>query len=190
MNLLEHLKNNENILAHNKLLKFVILCLSIVVMFSFYQIVSLSNNQKTILIPLGLSNKVEAGNTYIDEEYLNAMGVYISTLLYSTSPASVKTQYKILTGLFTNEAYNKHAEMLLKTASTHSKNMVSLSMKINRITVKTSPNQIISLNITVDKYIFGTKNEQSSTFNIHIGYEIHNGKFYINSLTEEKNEKQ
>lgn len=190
MDLKKYIKNNEQLVSNNKFLKFIISLLCFVIIFCVYEIGTVSNNQKTILIPMGLSNKISVGNTYIDEEYLQAMGVYISTLLYSTTPTSVKTQYQILTSLFDEDAYKEYGEELLKTASSHSKNMVSLSMKINKITIETSPKQYIKINLNVDKYIFGAKSEQSFTHTIQIGFIIKNGKFYINSLTEEKNEKQ
>lgn len=175
----------SNIFAENKLLKLTIIVLGGLVIFSNIKIASLALNQKTVLVPIGLTSKSEIGSETVDETYLTAMGTYISTLLFSTSPATVESQYAVLSKLFTPEAYAKYSDSIFQTAATQAKNMVSLTFKIEKITITFTPKQEIEIKANVDKYVFGTKSEEGSKLHkLIIGYKLVNGQFYITHLEE------
>lgn len=182
-----YISNASNVFAQNRLLKLVVIVLVVLVMFSFAKITELSGNQKVILVPAGLSDKVEIGSSQADETYLSAMGVYAATLMYSTTAVSVETQYKLLTELFDTAAYTKYSESLMTTAAAQAKNAVSFSLKIDQIQIETSPKQEIRMSVSIEKYIFGQKSDAvPERRELVVGFKLSNGRFYITTLEEEK----
>ena len=179
-----YISSTSNIFVQNKLLKFLILLFAGLLIYSQIKIAGLAYNQRVILVPSGLSEKVSVGSSLADETYLRAMGVYAATLLYSTTPTTVESQYMLLSKLFSSEAYSKYSGSLLETASNQAKNMLNMTFRIEKITTEFTPKQEIRLWLYVDKYIFGSKQDVSKLHKLRIGYEIINGQFFITSLEE------
>ncbi len=176
----------SKIFAENKLLKLVVVVLAILVCYSQMSLVTMVREARTVIVPIGLDEQVEIGDDYVDENYLNAMATYVATLLYSTTPLKIETQYRLLSEIFDENLYKRYAENLFKTAASHKKNQVSQTMVLDKITIEYEPKKRVYVNVTVDKYIFGKKQDETSTIphTLVIDYKIQNGNFIISDLGE------
>lgn len=174
----------SNIFINNRLLKFVVIVLALMQAVSYVELSRIDENRRTVIIPVGLTETVEVGNGHADETYLSAMGVYIATLAYSTTPRSVEGQYKMLLTLLTPEAYKSYAENYQSEALSHVKNEVTRNMRITGIAMKDGAAPAIEVSMIINKYIFKDLVEPDKQVRLTIGYKIEYGRFVVTELKE------
>lgn len=177
----------SRVFAENRLMKFVIVVLVCLLVYSQVKIIEFSENTRTVIVPSGLTDMVSVSNSTADEAYLNAMGVYIATLLYSTTPVTVENQYSMLMKLFDTDAYNAFNNALFSAAATHKKNEVTQILKIDKITVEYAPHTRLIIDTSVERYIYSNKSETgTSRHQLIVDFEIRHGRFYITDFKEQK----
>lgn len=174
----------SNLFVKNRLLKFVVIVLAALQLMNYISMKELQEQQMTIVIPVGNTEKLEIGSSTADEAYLNAMAVYIAQLLYSTTPVTVEMQTKALLTLFTPDAYKQLSDAYLLSAVNQAKNQVSLTSKILEVDIQYEPRQTITITLLLDRHIFSEIIESNKQIRLKIDYAIQHGKFVITGLGE------
>lgn len=180
-----YISSVSNLFVNNRLLKFVVIVLAAMQVMNYVSAKEAEENRRTIIIPMGLSETIQVSGREADETYLSAMGVYVAQLLYSTTPSTVESQYKILLSLFTPDAYKTLSSGYLTSAVSQSKNQVTRTSKILGIVYQTKPEQYIEITLSSERYIFQDRVDEPKTIKLRIYYVIENGKFSIVGLSEE-----
>lgn len=185
MEIKRYVSRASNIFAENRLAKLIIICLVFMNIIQFIYINAAFKEQRIVLIPAGLTKKVEISGNYLDQNYLEAMGIYISQLLYNFTYDNVEQQYKELETLFTPESHAKYSESLNKIAKQYRKNKITMNFLFKNIKVSIAPDQEIVVGGTVKKYILN-EIESEKKINLIIKYRIDKGLFSIVDIEEVK----
>lgn len=182
----KYVNSVSNLFVSNRLLKFVVIVLAAMQLMNYVAAKEADENRRTIIIPMGLSATVEVSGKSADETYLSAMGVYVTQLLYSTTPATVESQYKILSTLFSPETYKNIGNDYLLSATSQAKNQVTQNSKIMSVVNRTEPESYIEVTFSLERYIFSDRVDEPKATKLRIDYVIEHGKFTITGLSEEQ----
>lgn len=167
----------------NRFLRFFIFLLifALVVnsLVTFYAI----KNEKTILVPVGLSQTVSFSEKSPDDKYIEEIVKYVSYLAFCYTPLTVDSQFADLLSLFTPDKYSSYKTTFekikenVKTAGVSSFFQVT-GIKINRGTRK------ILVTGNLQQWTQDRKFISDETRNYIIDYTFNHGKFMIIDLYE------
>lgn len=172
----------SNVYGQNRLLKFVIVTLTLsVVVSSIFSWLALKY-QKVIIMPPVMEKKFEISGKSVDEEYVRQFSRYIIGLLITYSPQSVKGQYnEILLHTYPG-SYSKFKKKLDDTIIDIEKLSVSSVFYIQSVKVDTSKQTIsiggIKRQFSQDHRVFDGKS------NYQITYTVVDGRFYVVDFQE------
>jgi type IV conjugative transfer system protein TraE len=163
-----------NLNIKNRVYAFIITVLTIAVVIESFYIAAIGRKQTVIIIPKGLNNTVQVGQEEASEEYLLAMGHYVTFLFLNFDPSTVTANYETLSTLTSSVVQTE----LFKIAEDYKKNNIASRVVINSI-------DLTDKGITVKgrrvKYILDRSVEDRS-FTLLISYKITFGYFRVQGL--------
>lgn len=174
------LDKHLNIKAENKLLKFFVVLIGIIQIVNIAWNYSITKSTKTIIIPSGLTSKLEISSNEMSEETIKQYTRYILGLVANYSPATVRSQFDELLTFYHPDSFAEAKVTLYSLAEDIEKAKVSSSFYIQKITLDSSKH-------TVE--VSGTKRQYANEIKLKdknetylIEYTINNGKFMIRKI--------
>lgn len=184
MNLDLFLKKSDNLFAENRLLKFVIVLMTIAVCFSFLSVNKALNHQQTIIIPPNFDKKIEVKGDTVNDDYIKMFTRYTLGLLLNYTPKSIQSNFFDLLSLATPELYPELQKNLLKIQDNVDKLSVCSMYYPSGITIDREKS-LITVSGRRIQYANLSKIEESQR-NYYLKYEIVNGRFYVSNIQEKE----
>jgi len=179
-----YMQKTSNLFAENRLLKFTIAVMAIVVMFAFYYVDKKIQNQRIVLIPPNIHSRIIITGDKPDAAYIKQFTRYIVSLALDYTSANARGQFDELLSLYNPKNYNAARTMFYNLAdSVESISNLSNMFAINKIKIFTS--KIIVMGR--EKTFVGDKLQSNKVNTYIINYQFKNGKFTINSIKKKEN---
>jgi type IV conjugative transfer system protein TraE len=163
-----------NLNIKNRLYTFIIVVLTVAVVIESFYIAAIGRKQTVIVIPKGLSQTVQVGQEEASEEYLLAMGHYVTYLFLNFDPATVNANYETLSTITSGVVQTE----LYKIAEDYKRNNIASRVVINSINLTDKGITVRGRRI---KYILDRPVEDNA-FNLLINYKISFGYFRVQEL--------
>lgn len=110
------LQKSSNVVAENRLLKFVVVVIGVAAVINAFMTYRALNYQRTVIVPPVLKSRIEITGDRASEEYVRAFSRYIAALAFSYSPGSVKAQFDELLALYAPEVFPEEKRVLYELA--------------------------------------------------------------------------
>lgn len=185
MHIKKYMSSASNLFAENRLFRFVLALMLILIIFLVIQNNRLATSYKVILVPPNINEKITIENDVVDKKYMEAMGGYIANLMYNFTLDTVKAQYNILLDMFAPEAKPKYLDNFMALMKKYNENGVTMVFRITDIKLDTAK-KVITVSGKTDKYVLNNMTE-SANVSLSIHFRINNGLFQIVDM--EKSEK-
>lgn len=180
-----YLQGSANLFEENRLLKFAILGLFGVSAVLGMLLYTTDQNQRTVVVPFGASGDLYVTGSKPSEAYLRTMVRNIVSLSGTYSPYSADQQFEELLSLAHPSAYNGLRDSLNGILDELSDNpTLSIATYIRPDQPVTWTSTDIIVPVEKVRVIGGVIRKFRG--NLHIGYAIDNGRFWLTQLTEEK----
>ena len=184
MNVNLYLKKTDNLFAENRLLKFVIVLMTIAVCFSFISVNKALNHQQTIIIPPNFDQRLEIKGDNVNDDYLKMYTRYILDLLLNYTPKNIKYNFNDLLSFATPELYPELQKNLLKIEDNVDKLRVSSIFYPSQIIIDREKH-IITIG-GVRRQFANLSQIEETRRNYYLKYQIDNGRFYIGNIQEQE----
>ncbi|MBU0993382.1 MAG: type IV conjugative transfer system protein TraE [Proteobacteria bacterium] len=184
MNLKIYTKQTSNLFAENRLLKFVVVVLTIGVIWSMASANRALKYQRTIILPPKVDHRIEITGNAVNDDYLKMYTRYILDLLLNYTPKTIQFNFNDLLALASPELYPELQANLLKISDNVEKLRITsvffpsniiIDQEKNSITVKGRRKQFSHI----------AKIEESDR-NYYLRYEINNGRFNLSNIQEQE----
>ncbi|MDR0453827.1 MAG: type IV conjugative transfer system protein TraE [Deferribacteraceae bacterium] len=169
-----YVSSMANLSTRNKFNTIIIAILVSATLILSINVVLISKQQKVILIPQGINQNITVGHNFASEEYLLAMGNYVTFLFLNFDETTVVSQYDMLSGLSSGVVRTETVQL----AEDYKKNHISSRVLVQKI-------EATDKNVTVigrrTKYIMDKAVEETN-FTLVIRYSITFGTFRVDEL--------
>jgi conjugal transfer pilus assembly protein TraE len=174
------IQKSSNLFAENRLLKFFILVIGIVVLFNTFMLRTVTQNEKIVLIPPTLgSDSFVTGNNASDE-YIRSITRYIMSLYLNYSSISIQGQIEDLLNLYEPRSYSVVEGKFRQFIDDVKSSRISSTFYIVKISINREKGVILVEGLRKqhmhDKEVYGEK----ELYEIH--YKIHDSKFLIRNI--------
>jgi len=180
------LNKYSDFIARYWVVKVVIVCLSIVVIYQQTFIQELVNNRQTIVVPIGMTKEVKLTNNEADSAYIIEISRKVIDLYASVSAGNVDAKLSELLMLAAPEAFpvlkakfRQRSDLIKRYSS------ISYYVQIPDVPKIEYTSKEIRLN-TVFRKIIGTEIDRGRTVTYRIDYRINFGKFQLIDINEIK----
>jgi conjugal transfer pilus assembly protein TraE len=181
----KYLEEKENLRASNKLLKFFVVVIGLAVILNSVFTYFLMKEQKIVIVPPVYSDKLFISGSDASDEYLFSMGNFISFLMLTYSPATVRVQFNHFLKFCSPEAFPKFKTMLYSLADKIETAQVSSAFFPQKVSVNR-----VERTLEVSGHLSQwTQNQQFITNEVKkykIKYRIQNGFFMVENFEEVK----
>ncbi len=178
------LQKTSNIVAENRLLKFVVVVIGIAAIVNAVMTYRALNYQRTIIVPPVLKSRIEITGDRASEEYVKAFSRYIAALSFSYSPGTVKPQFDELLALYAPEAFPEGKRVLYELADRAITTRVTSAFFMGKLYVDSGKNQI-EMSGQKRQYVDDRKVEDLVKTYL-IDYRISDGRFQIIRISEKE----
>ena len=180
-----YLQGSANLFEENRLLKFAIAGMFGVSAVLGTLIYTTNQNQRTVIVPFGASGDLYVTGNTPSAAYLRTMTRNVVSLAGTYSAYSADKQFQELLSLAHPSAYNGMRDSLNAILDELADNpTLSIATYIRPDQPVTWTNTDIVVPVEKVRVIGGVIRKFRG--NLHIGYAIDNGRFWLTQLTEEK----
>ena len=174
------LQKTSNLFVENRLLKSVIVILSLAVIFNSFMGYRAVKYQRVVLIPPKMTGTVEFVQGKPTDNYIRDISRRLINLAVTYSPPTARAQFEDLLSYFAPESYPKASKQWYSLASRIETSQVSSVFYLESI--KTLENRIeIFGNM---KQLAGDTLLENTSKTYLIDYRLQDGRFYIVSFRE------
>jgi conjugal transfer pilus assembly protein TraE len=178
------LQKTSNIVAENRLLKFVVVCIGLMQLVNSYMVYETYNSQRVVLVPPDLKSRVEISGREASDEYVKEITRYALGLALSYSPATARAQFDELLALYTPEAFPEAKRAYYDLAETIEMTGVTSVFHIHGISVSRDSSRIEVKGL---KRLFAEDKKTEEGFKTYlIDYRILNSRFMIVNISEKE----
>jgi len=170
----------SNLFVENRLLKFVIVILSLAVVFNSLMVYRAVKYQRVVLIPPRMTGNVEFIQGRPTDTYMRDISRRIVTLATTYSPPTARAQFEELLFYFAPESYPEASKLWYSLASRVEESQVSSVFYLEKI--KLAEN-VIEIFGNLKQFAGDTMFENTSKTYL-IDYRMQDGRFSIVSLQE------
>lgn len=182
MNLRKWVQHSSNVFGENLLLKFVVALWGAALVFIGFRVERAVNMQRTIIMPPGLTQKVEVGSGDASDEYIEHYARYALNLALNYTPGTVRGQFDRLLLLYAPESYPQAQTALYELASAIEKARNTNAFYVTSIVVFRDKEEVEIAGVR-RQFIEDVKaGEQRKTYVMK--YRIINGQMQIVELAE------
>lgn len=182
MTVMRYLSKMSNLFAENRLLKFVIVALAAMQVFTLYYVNSMVASQKVVIIPPGLDEKAIIEQNSVSEAYVKAFTRYVVGLALNYSHVNVRSQFDELLLLYEPEAMAITKDEFYSIADEVENSKVTSIFHIQKITLDPNTKEITIKGIK-RQYVEEEKIvDKSATY--LIDYIVRRGEFLIKEIKE------
>lgn len=183
MELKRYLEEKENLRASNKLLKFFMVVIGVAVILNSLLTLYLLNEQKVIIVPPVYSDSLFISGGDASDEYLYAMGKFVTFLMLTYSPGTARTQFNHFLRLCSPECYAKFKPFLYshvdKIETAHiSSAFFPYQVSVNRV------ERVIEVSGYLSQWTGGRQFITNESKKYRIKYRIENGLFRVDDFVE------
>lgn len=170
---------HNNVLAENRLLKFIIVVIGTVVLINTYLLYSYLNTSRTVVVPPKINSKLEIYGNKASEAYYKEFTRYIMALRLNYTPATIRDQLGELLTLFIPSVYGKAEEVFYDLADKVENARVSSMFFLSKIEVQ--GNEIHAFGI---RRVYSLTGEmvQDKQEEYIIRFKMDNGRFYLTDI--------
>ncbi len=178
------LQKTSNIVAENRLLKFVVVVIGLAAAVNSVLTWRALNYQRTVIVPPVLNSRIEITGDRASEEYVKAFSRYVAALAFSYSPASAKAQFDELLALYAPETFPDGKRVLYELADRVTATRVTSVFFLGRLTVDAVKHRIEAVGQR-RQYLDDRKVEDlMKTY--FIDYKISESRFQILGISEKE----
>ena len=178
------LQKSSNVVAENRLLKFVVVVIGIAAVINTFMTCRALNYQRTVIVPPVLKSRIEITGDRASEEYIKAFSRYIAALAFSYSPGGVKAQFDELLALYAPDVFPEGKRLLYELADRVITTRVTSVFFISKLYVGGEKSQI-ELQGQRRLYVDDRKVEDLLKTYL-IDYRISDGRFQIMKISEKE----
>lgn len=142
MNILHYLEEKKNTIAENKLLKFVIVVLTIGLILNAFMTVMLFRRARTIVVPPVVNARFEISGKIMSDEYLRMMTRYVVGLALNYTPSSARTNFEELLTICDPTTYDEKKAEFYSLAETVETTKLTSHFLIQTMSVDDGKRQI------------------------------------------------
>ncbi len=173
-------QKTSNLFVENRLLKFVIVILSLAVIFNSFMVYRSVKYQRVVLIPPKMTGTVEFVQGKPTDTYLKDITRRIVNLAASYSPPTARAQFEELLFYYAPESYPQASKAWYSLASRVEESQVSSVFYLEKIKLG---DNFIEVFGNLKQLADNTQLENTSKTYL-IKYRLQDGRFYIVSLKE------
>jgi len=173
-------QKTSNLFVENRLLKFVIVVLSLAVIFNSFMVYRSVKYQRVVLIPPKMTGTVEFVQGKPTDTYLKDITRRIVNLAASYSPPTARAQFEELLFYYAPESYPQASKAWYSLASRVEESQVSSVFYLEKIKLG---DNFIEVFGNLKQLADNTQLENTSKTYL-IKYRLQDGRFYIVSLKE------
>lgn len=175
----------KNLEVENKLLKFVIVIIGITTLINTGLLYSSLNSHRTVIVPPVINTKFELYGQKASEEYYKEFARYISSLVFSYTPVTIRAQFTELLGMYSASAYPAARNFFYDLAEKVETSKVSSVFYLQKILVDEERKEIEVVGFQVQYASNGSKIEENLR-KYGIEYRMDNGRFSIARIYEKE----
>ena len=173
------LSKANNLWTENRLLKFVVLVLASVQIFTWYRLEQSAKVQQTIVMPpVAVGERMIFEGSKVDFGYLRMYGKYLAGLAFTYTPATAERQFNELLASATPDSFDH-----LKTILNRQRKVIERERIVSVFAIQ---DMSFGGNAIILKGMQQIGKSEPESMEYVIGYRIKNGRF---GLTELKNAK-
>ena len=184
MELKIYMQKLSNVMAENRLLKFVVAVIGLAVIANCFFTFNMAKHERTILVPAGLNSRVEVADNYASDGYLDLMTRYALGLALNYTTATAREQFGELLTLYSPGAFPEARKTFYSLADTVETAGVSSAFFIGSIKVDRSRGVIeatgVSRQFAQDGGPLGP--DRQTTY--ELSYRISDGRFQLTGFGE------
>lgn len=178
-------QRTSNIVAENRLLKFVVVCIGLMQLVNSYMVYDTYHSQRVILVPPDLKSRVEISGKGASDEYVKEFTRYALGLSLNYSPATARAQFDELLALYDPEVFPAAKRAYYDLAETIEMTGVTSIFHIQGISVSGDSSRIEVKGL---KRLFAEDRMTEEGFKTYfIDYRISNSRFMIVNISEKEN---
>lgn len=170
----------SNFFFENRVLKFVIVVLALMVSFNSLMVYRAVKYQRVVLIPPELTGTIEFVQGKPTDSYIRDMSRRIVTLATTYSPPTARAQFEELLLYFAPESYPEASKLWYSLASRVEESQVSSVFYLEKIKLVDNSIEIFG---NLKQFAGDTPLENTSKTYL-IDYRLQDGRFYVVSLKE------
>jgi conjugal transfer pilus assembly protein TraE len=178
------MQKTSNLWAENRLLKFVVVALSIGLAVNVSMVTKAMNSQRTIILPPVVNSMIEISGDQASDAYIKEFTRYVSSLAFSYSPGTARQQFSELLNLYHPSVFQQAKTNLYSLAdkieSLHASSYFLITK--NPVHDRAKKQIIIEGNIRSYQNDQVTENGQKTFV---ISYLMDNGHFYVLGVQEQ-----
>jgi len=173
-------QKTSNLFVENRLLKFIIVVLSLAVIFNSFMVYRSVKYQRVVLIPPKMTGTVEFVQGKPTDSYTKDLSRRIVNLAATYSPPTARSQFEELLSYFAPESYPQASKAWYSLASRVEESQVSSVFYLEKIKLG---EKFIEVFGNLKQFAGDTPLENTSKTYL-IDYRLHDGRFYIVSFKE------
>ncbi|MCP4156542.1 MAG: hypothetical protein GY757_53000 [bacterium] len=177
-----YINKTSNIVAENRLMKFVVLVLATSTILCLYYTNEAVRHQRTVIIPVFNDKKLVVTDNKVNDDYIKTYARMIVNLLLSYNPRNCEDQFGDLLYLASPDFY---PELLLEL------NDIKDTVMRIQLTSGFYPYKYEVLKDKKEIHVFGTRRKHTGSVLVNEGAEIYSikysivdGRFFIDNLME------
>ena len=182
-----YLQKAGNLFLENRLLKFVMVVLSVAVVINSFLVLRAIKYQRVILIPPQLTGTIEFVQGKPTDSYLRDVTRCIVSLGASYSPATARKQFAELLELYAPESYPKASATWYALAGRIEESKVSATFYLEQI--KLTKESQIEVNGASQQFSDDMAIDKKQETYV-LSYRITDGRFYLLSLSKKEDKWQ
>lgn len=178
------LQKSSNLLAENRLMKFIILVIGAATLFNSYQLSNVMDSERIILVPPVIDSRLEISGSEVSDEYIRKFTKYIGALAFTYSPTSARGQFAEVLVLFEPAQFPRYKNIFYDLADRIEMAKITNSYMITKISIDRDKKEIevtgTNLRFQEDMKV------ESTTRGYILNYTIDNRRFWLTELKEKE----
>jgi conjugal transfer pilus assembly protein TraE len=175
----------KNVEVENKLLKFAIVVIGVTVLINTGLLYQSLNSHRTVIVPPAVHSRFELYGNKATDEYYKEFARYISSLAFSYTPVTVRSQFTELLGMYVPSAYNEARNFFYDMAEKIETSQISSVFYLNGVTVS-GEERIITVNGLLIQYAPNGSKMSENQKKYNIEFAMDNGRFGVVKIYEKE----
>jgi len=175
----------SNLRGENKLLKFVVVVIGCIELYNTHKIDKAMKYQRTVLVPIGLDQRVTLVGDRAPVEYLRVFARTVSNLAFNYNTASARGQFGELLQYFSPETFPAAKAEFYTLADTIERTRVSSSFVISKPAEVDSDKQTITVTGLQRQWVDTNFIDTAEKIYL-ISFKMVDGRFMVTGIAEKQ----
>ena len=185
MKLAIFMQKSSNLAGENRLLRFFVIVIGIAVLANSFFVYTSVKHQRTILVPVGINNRVEVADSNASDDYLRFITRYAASLALNYTPATARQQFGELLALYSPDSFPEAKKTFYSLADTIETAKVSNSFYIQHIQTDRERG-VIEVTGQMRQFAEDKKVIDDLQAIYELGYRISDGRFMLTDFREKQ----